>query len=77
MHSLESGGLYPPIEFVIDAQSVFDALNVLDVCAPQESSLKLYLIGHSQQARTECDQEHLVVRYQGYARRRLDQGRNR
>ena len=44
MHSLESGGLYPPIEFVIDAQSVFDALNVLDVCTPQESSLKLHLI---------------------------------
>ena len=44
MHALESGGLYPPIEFVIDAQSVYDALNVLDVCTPQESSLKLHLI---------------------------------
>ena len=44
MVALESGGLYPPIEFVIDAQSVYDALNVLDVCTPQESSLKLHLI---------------------------------
>ena len=44
MHALESTGLYPPIEFVIDAQSVFDALNVLDVCTPRESSLKLHLI---------------------------------
>ena len=44
MAMLESGGLYPPIDFVIDAQSVFDALNVLDVCTPQESSLKLHFI---------------------------------
>ena len=44
LQHLESGSLYPPIEFVIDAQSVFDALNVLDVCTPQETSLKLHLI---------------------------------
>ena len=34
----------PESEFVIDAQSVFDAIAVTDVCTPTEQSLKLALV---------------------------------
>ena len=41
---LENGLLYPAIELVVDAQSVYDALTASDVCNPQELSLKVHLI---------------------------------
>ena len=41
---LEHGSLYPPIDLMVDAQSVSDAIAAPDVCAPQEASLKLHLI---------------------------------
>ena len=44
LFKLEHGGLYPPIDLLIDAQSVSDAIAAPDVCTPQEASLKLHLI---------------------------------
>ena len=44
MEKLEAGALEPRIELAMDARSVFDALAALDVCTPQEASLKLHLI---------------------------------
>ena len=44
LQRLEAGGLYPPIDLLVDAKSVSDAVAAPDVCTPQESSLKLHLI---------------------------------
>ena len=44
MAKLEAGRLYPPIDLLVDAKSVSDAISATDVCTPQESSLKLHLI---------------------------------
>jgi hypothetical protein len=44
LQRMETGGLYPPIDLLVDAQSVSDAVAAPDVCTPQEASLKLHLI---------------------------------
>ena len=44
LDKLEHGQLYPPIDVVVDARSVSDAISASDVCTPQESSLRLHLI---------------------------------
>jgi len=41
---LEHGGLYPPIDLMVDAKSVSDAIAASEICTPQEASLKLHLI---------------------------------
>ena len=41
---LEAGQLYPPVDVVVDAKSVSDAISASDVCTPQESSLRIHLI---------------------------------
>jgi len=41
---LENGWLYPPVEAMIDAMSVYEALTVEECGTPQESSLKLHLL---------------------------------
>ena len=41
---LEAGQLYPPVDIVVDAKSVSDAISASDVCTPQESSLRIHLI---------------------------------
>ena len=40
---LECGGLYPPIDLLVDAKSVSDAVAAPDTCTPQEASLKLHI----------------------------------
>ena len=44
LHRLENGRLYPPMEALIDAQSVFDALVAPDAGTPLEASLKVHII---------------------------------
>ena len=44
MWKLEHGCLYPHVDVVIDARSVSDAISAVDVCTPQESSLRIHLI---------------------------------
>ena len=44
LHRLDHGKLYPPIEALVDARSVYDALVAADVCTPMEASLKLHII---------------------------------
>ena len=41
---LEQGSLYPPIDAVLDARSVTDAVAASDCTTPQEASLKLHLL---------------------------------
>jgi len=41
---MEDGGLYPPIDLMIDARSVLDAIAAAEVCTPAEASLRLHLI---------------------------------
>ena len=41
---LETGQLYPPVDAVTDARSVFDAVQASDPTDPQECSLKLHLL---------------------------------
>ena len=41
---LDEGKLQPPLDAVIDAKAVFDAIAAIDACNPTESSLKLHLL---------------------------------
>ena len=41
---LERGKLYPPVDFCVDARSVYDAIGASDVCEFVGSSLELHLI---------------------------------
>ena len=45
---METGRLYPPIDFAVDARAVYDAIAASDVCDPRESSLKFHLISTSE-----------------------------
>jgi len=40
---LACGGLYPPIDLLVDAKSVSDAVSAPETCTPQEASLKLHI----------------------------------
>ena len=44
LDKMEHGQLHPPIDLMVDAKSVTDAVSAQDVCTPQECSLKLHLI---------------------------------
>ena len=41
---MEQGQLYPPIDVIIYARSVLDAIAAAEVCTPAEASLRIHLI---------------------------------
>ena len=43
-YKLEHGVLYPPIELVTDARSVWDAFSAKDRCTPHEASMRIHLL---------------------------------
>ena len=44
LQKLANGGLYPPIDVLIDARSVYDNLSCTDLNIPQEASLIIHVL---------------------------------
>ena len=44
MERLEAGELAPPVDFVTDCASVFEAIRAAELTTPKEASLKLHFL---------------------------------